>query len=312
MDKKKKPKIANSILDLIGNTPLVRLNKISAGCHAHVLGKLECLNPGGSVKDRLGLAMIESGEKDGTINKDTVLMEATSGNTGIGLAMAAAVKGYRLIIAMPETNPVERRRIMKGFGAELKVTPGAEGIYGSIAKIEELQKENPNSVFFKQFDHPANVQIHRKTTAEEIWNDTNGEVDMLVAGIGTGGTLTGVSEIIKKRKPGFQMIAVEPTESPILSGGKPGPHTIYGIGPPFIPSILNVKLIDEVFKVTGKEALDTTKKLIREEGIFAGISAGANVFAAVEIAKRPENKGKTIVAIICDPAERYLSTELFM
>ena len=304
-------KIANSILELIGNTPLVRLSKISKDCHALVVGKLECLNPGGSVKDRIGLSMVEAGEKNGVITKDSVLLEVTSGNTGIGLAIAAAVKGYRLIIVMTDNVSIERQKIIKGFGAEVVLTPAALRFEGALAKASELEREIPNCVFLKQFDNKDNPEIHRKTTAEEIWKDTNGEIDILVAGVGTGGTLTGVSEVIKQKKPGFQMIAVEPEESAVLSGGPPGSHKIYGIGVPFIPSILNLKLINEVFKVNEKQAVETAKRLMKEEGIFAGISAGANVFAAVEIAKRPENKGKTIVTIICDTAERYLSTVLF-
>jgi len=304
-------KIASNILELIGRTPLVRLNKLTEGCHAQVVGKLESMNPCHSVKDRIGLAMIEAGEKNGTIVKDTVLLEATSGNTGIALAFVCAVKGYRLILTMPETMSLERRNILKGFGAELVLTPGPLGMKGAISKVEELQKEIPNSYIVRQFDNPANPEIHRKTTAEEIWNDTNGEVDILVSGVGTGGTLTGVSEIIKQRKPEFKAIAVEPESSAVLSGGKAGPHKIQGIGAGFVPGVLNVKIIDEIIRVTNEQAIDTAKRLIKEEGILAGISAGANVYAALEVAKRPENKGKMIVTIICDTGERYLSTALY-
>lgn len=304
-------KIASSILDLIGNTPLVRINKLTKDCHAQVLGKLESQNPCHSVKDRIGLAMIEEGERQGIIKKGSVLMEATSGNTGIALAYISAVKGYRLILTMPETMSLERRNILKGFGAELVLTPGSAGMKGAIAKLEELEKETPNAVLVRQFENAANPEIHRKTTAEEIWRDTKGEIDIFVAGVGTGGTLTGVSEVLKKKKPGLISVAVEPEASPVLSGGKPGPHKIQGIGAGFVPAILNVKIFDEVFRVTNEQAVETSRRLMKEEGIFVGISAGANVYAALEIAKRPENKGKTIVTVLCDTAERYLSTILY-
>lgn len=306
-------KIANSVLELIGGTPLVRINKLtaSAGCVADVLGKLEAQNPCHSVKDRIGLAMIEEGEKQGIIKKGSVLLEATSGNTGIALACVSAVKGYRLILAMPDTMSIERRNILKGFGAELVLTPGSLGMKGAIAKVEELKNEIADSVIVKQFENAANPEIHRKTTAEEIWKDTNGEIDIFVAGVGTGGTITGVSEVLKKKKPGLISIAVEPDASPVLSGGKPGPHKIQGIGAGFIPGILNVKIIDEIIRVTNEQAIETAKRLMKEEGLFLGISGGANVFAAIEVAKRPENKGKVIVTILCDTAERYLSTLLF-
>ena len=307
----KAPRIANNILELIGKTPLVRLNKLTKDCHATVVVKLESMNPCHSVKDRIGLAMIEAGEKNGTITKGTVLLEATSGNTGIALAYVAAVKGYRLILTMPETMSIERRNILKGFGAELVLTPGPLGMKGAIAKVEEIQKETPNSLIVRQFDNPANPEIHRLTTAEEVWNDTNGEIDIFVSGVGTGGTITGVSEVIKPKKKGFQVIAVEPENSPVLSGGKPGPHKIQGIGAGFVPGVLNTKIIDEIFRVTNEQAIDTAKRLIKEEGILGGISAGANVYAALEVAKRPENKGKLIVTVICDTGERYLSTALY-
>lgn len=306
-----KKKIASSILELVGNTPLVRINKLTKGCYAEVIGKLESRNPCHSVKCRIGLAMIEEGEKQGIIKKDSVLVEATSGNTGIALAYVSAVKGYKLILTMPETMSIERRKILAGFGAQLVLTPGALGMKGAVSKMEELQKEMPNVVLVRQFDNIANPEIHRKTTAEEIWNDTQGEVDILVAGVGTGGTLTGVSEVIKKRKPTFLTVAVEPETSPVLSGGSPGPHKIQGIGAGFIPSVLNVKIIDEIIKVSSEQAVETARRLLKEEGLFVGISAGAAMYAALEVAKRPEHKGKMIVVILPDTAERYLSTVLY-
>ena len=311
MERTPPTRIVASILDLIGKTPLVRLNKLTKDCQAQVLVKLESFNPCYSVKDRIGLSMIEAGERNGTINKDTVLLEATSGNTGIALAFVAAVKGLRLIIGMPESYSVERRHLLKGFGAELVLTPGNLGLRGAITKMEEMQKEIPNSVILSQRDNPANPEIHRLTTAEEIWNDTNGEVDIFVAGVGTGGTITGVAEVIKPRRKGFQVIGIEPDASPVLSGGKAGPHKIQGIGAGFIPKILNFGIMDEIFRVTDDQAIETAKRLMREEGIMGGIASGANVYAALEVAKRPENKGKVIVTVICDTAERYLSTELY-
>lgn len=304
-------KIAKDITQLIGNTPLVRLNKVTEGCVAEVVAKLEFYNPLGSVKDRIGLAMIEAAEKAGKIKKDTVILEPTSGNTGIALAFVCAVKGYQLTLTMPETMSLERRALLRSFGANLVLTPGAEGMRGAIAKANELAKTDSKYFIPQQFDNPANPEIHRKTTAEEIWDDTDGKADILISGIGTGGTITGVSEVIKKRKPSFKAIAVEPKGSPVLSGGKPGPHKIQGIGAGFVPSILNTKVMDEVIQVDNDEAFAYAKRLIREEGILCGISSGAAVCAALQVAKRPENKGKLIVVIIPSTGERYLSTDLF-
>lgn len=305
-------KIANNITELIGNTPLVRLNKLSEGLSADIVLKLEFFNPLHSVKDRIGLAMIEAAEKAGKIVKGkTTLVEPTSGNTGIALAFVAAVKGYKLILTMPETMSLERRALLKAFGATLILTPGPEGMRGAIAKAKELAASDPNYFQPQQFDNPANPEIHRKTTAEEIWRDTDGKVDILISGIGTGGTLTGVAEVLKSRKPSFKAIAIEPKGSPVLSGGAPGPHKIQGIGAGFVPSILNTKLIDEIIQVDNDQAFAHAKRLIREEGILCGISSGAAVYAALEVAKRPENKGKLIVAIIPSTGERYLSTDLF-
>ena len=304
-------KVANSITDLIGNTPLVKLNKLTEGLEAEVLLKLEFFNPLSSVKDRIGLAMIEDAERKGLIKKDTVIIEPTSGNTGIALAFVCAARGYRLILTMPETFSLERRKLLKIFGAELVLTEGAKGMAGAVEKAEELLKQYPSTFMPQQFKNPANPEIHRKTTAEEIWKDTGGKADILVAGIGTGGSFTGISEVFKKRKPGFRSIAVEPADSPILSGRKPGPHKIQGIGPNFVPEVLNTKIIDEVIQVKHEDAGVTSRSLAKKEGILAGISAGANVWAAIQVAKRPENKGKTIVAIVPDTGERYLSTWLF-
>ncbi len=304
-------KIAKDITELIGHTPLVRLNKVTAGCLAEVVAKLEFYNPLGSVKDRIGLAMIEAAEKAGKIKKDTFILEPTSGNTGIALAFVCAVKGYKLTLTMPETMSLERRALLRSLGANLVLTPGPEGMKGAIAKANELAKSDPKYFIPQQFDNPANPEIHRKTTAEEIWNDTDGKVDFLISGIGTGGTITGVSEVIKKRKPSFKAIAVEPKGSPVLSGGAPGPHKIQGIGAGFVPSILNTKIMDEIIQVDNDEAFTYAKRLIREEGILCGISSGAAVCAALQVAKRPENKGKLIVVIIPSTGERYLSTDLF-
>ncbi|MFC1862027.1 cysteine synthase A [Chloroflexota bacterium] len=303
--------IARDPTELIGNTPLVRLNRITKGAKAEVVAKLESFNPLGSVKDRIGVAMIVNAEEEGLINKDTVIVEPTSGNTGIALAFVCAARGYRLILTMPDTMSIERRQLLSIFGAELVLTPGAEGMPGAVRKGEQLVAENPGYFMPQQFKNLANPEVHRLTTAEEIWRDTNGKVDILVSGVGTGGTVTGVSEVIKKRKPGFKAIAVEPVASPILSGGKPGPHKIQGIGAGFIPDMLRTDLIDEIIQVSNEDAGTIARRLAKEEGILAGISSGAAVWAAIEAAKREENKGKLIVVILPDTGERYLSTWLF-
>ena len=305
------PKIADNLTDLIGNTPLLRLNRITTGLGAEVVAKLESFNPGGSVKDRIGFAMIKDAEEKGLLNKDSVIIEPTSGNTGIALAFVAAVRGYRLILTMPDTMSIERRTLLKAYGAELVLTPGAKGMRGAIEKADELAAQTPNSFVPQQFKNPANPEIHRQTTAEEIWADTDGKVDILVSGVGTGGTLTGVGEVIKGRKPAFKVVAVEPLDSPVISGGAPGPHKIQGIGAGFVPDVLNTGIIDEVFKVKNEEAFATGQQLAKEEGLLVGISSGAAVFAALQIARRPENKGKLIVVILPDTGERYLSTALF-
>ena len=304
-------KIANDITELIGNTPLVRLNKLTRGLKAEVLAKLESFNPCSSVKDRIGLNMIEAAEKKGLIKENTVIIEPTSGNTGIALAFVCAAKGYKLLLTMPETMSLERRQLLASLGAELTLTPGPKGMSGAVKKAEELAAENPHYLLLQQFENPANPEIHRKTTAAEIWRDTDGKVDILVAGVGTGGTITGVTEVIKKKKPGFKAIAVEPADSPVLSGGTPGPHKIQGIGAGFVPGVLRMDLIDEIVKVTYDDAKHTAKRLAKEEGIVAGISSGAATWAALEIAKRAEHKNKMIVVVIPDTGERYLSTELF-
>jgi cysteine synthase A len=303
--------IAQDMTELVGRTPLVRLNRVARGCKAQVVAKLEFYNPCASVKDRIGLNMIAAAEKQGFIKGDTVIIEPTSGNTGIGLAFVCAVRGYRLILTMPESMSIERRKLLKGFGAELVLTPADKGMPGAIEKAGELAGEIPGSFMPQQFNNPANPEIHRKTTAQEIWNDTDGKVDIFLAGVGTGGTITGVSQVLKERKPGVLSVAVEPEASPVLSGGKPGKHKIQGIGAGFVPEILQADLIDEVFPVSNDQAFSMAKRLISEEGILCGISSGAIAHAAVEIARREDNDGKLIVFIVCDTAERYLSTELF-
>ena len=303
--------IAKNVIELVGNTPLVRLNRITEGVQAEIVAKLESFNPLSSVKDRIGMSMIIDLEEKGLIKDNTVIVEPTSGNTGIAMAFVCAARGYRLILTMPDTMSIERRQLLSVLGAELILTPGAEGMPGAVRKAEQLVAENANYILTHQFKNLANPEIHRVTTAEEIWRDTAGKVDILVSGVGTGGTITGIAEVIKKRKPGFQAIAVEPVDSPVLSGGKPGPHKIQGIGAGFIPDVLRTDLIDDIIKVSNENAGKTARRLAREEGILAGVSSGAAVWAAVEVAKKPENEGKLIVVILPDTGERYLSTWLF-
>ncbi len=303
--------IAENITQLIGNTPLVRLPRLGAGLKAELVAKLESFNPASSVKDRIGLAMIEAAERSGKIKKDTILLEPTSGNTGIGLAFVAAAKGYKLVLYMPETMSVERRKLLVALGAELVLTPGSEGMPGAIRRAQETAEKDPRYLVLQQFENPANPEVHRKTTAEEIWKDTDGRVDILVAGVGTGGTITGVAEVLKQRKPSFKAIAVEPAASPVLSGGKPGPHKIQGLGAGFVPKVFRREVVDEVLQVGHEEAGVLARRLAKEEGILGGISCGAALVGAIEVAKRPENEGKLIVVVLPDTGERYLSTWLF-
>jgi cysteine synthase len=309
--------IKQDITRCVGNTPLVKLRHVTAGCGATVAAKMENLNPLWSVKDRIGRAMIDAAERDGKVNKDTVFIEPTSGNTGIGLAYVCAARGYKLVVTLPESMSLERRRMLKALGAELVLTPAAEGMPGAIRKAEELLSQNKNYFMPQQFKNPANPEIHRKTTAEEIWKDTDGQVDIVVSGVGTGGTITGVGEVLKKRKPGVQMIAVEPTNSPVITQRKagqplkPGRHTIQGLGAGFIPDVLNVDIIDDVVQVQDEDAAEMTRQMAKQEGLMCGISSGAAAWAAIQVAKRPENKGKLIVVVLPDLGERYLSTKLF-
>ena len=304
-------RIAEDITKTIGNTPLVRLNRVTDGAKAIVAAKLEMRNPAGSVKDRIGVAMIEAAEREGKIRKDTVLLEPTSGNTGIGLAFAAAAKGYKLVLMMPDTMSIERRKLLAALGAQLVLTPGSEGIKGSIKKAEELAAQDKRYLILQQFENPANPEIHRKTTAEEIWRDTDGKIDVFVGGVGTGGTITGVAEVLKARKPSIRIVAVEPADSPVISGGKPGPHKIQGLGAGFIPKVLDTKILDETITVSNEDAGKDARRLTREEGILSGISCGGAVAAARVVAQRPENAGKLIVVILPDTGERYLTTWLF-
>lgn len=304
-------KIADNVTQLVGNTPLVRLNRIVGDIPAQIVAKLEYYNPAHSVKDRIGVSMIEAAERDGKIGPNTIIVEPTSGNTGIALAMVAAQRGYRLTLIMPESMSKERRKLLKAFGAELILTPGPGGMNAAIAKAEELAANDPNVFIPQQFENPANPEVHRRTTAEEIWNDTDGQVDILVAGIGTGGTITGVGEVLKARKPSVRVVAVEPAASPVLSGGQKGPHPIQGIGAGFVPEVLNTQIYDEVVTVTGDDAIHTARRMATEEGLLVGISSGAATWAAIQVGSRPENAGKLIVVIIPSFGERYLSTVLY-
>jgi cysteine synthase A len=305
-------KIYEDLTKTVGNTPLVRLNRVTMGLDATVVAKVEYFNPLGSVKDRIGVAMIEAAERAGHIRDDTVILEPTSGNTGIALAFVCAVRGYKLVLVMPETMSIERRKLLKALGADIVLTPGPQGMKGAIETVESMLARDPSYYYIpQQFRNPANPEIHRKTTAEEIWRDTDGKVDIVVAGVGTGGTITGIADLIKSRKPGFKAIAVEPAASPVLEGGSPGPHKIQGIGAGFIPDVLRLDLIDEIIPVTNEDAFSISRRLAREEGLVVGISCGAAAWAALKVAARPENKGKLIVVILPDTGERYLSTELF-
>ncbi len=304
-------RIYSNVTELVGNTPLVRINRLAEGVGATILGKLEFYNPAGSVKDRIGVAIIDAAEKSGELKPGGTIVEGTSGNTGIALAMAGAARGYKVIMTMPETMSKERRVILRAFGAEIVLTPGSEGMRGAIEKAQEIVANTPNSIWARQFDNEANPQIHRETTAEEVWNDTDGAVDIFVAGIGTGGTITGVGQVLKERKPGVQIVGVEPIDSPLLTQGKAGPHKIQGIGANFVPDVLDRDVYDEIIDVTLDDSLDIARRLATEEGIFTGISSGAIIWAALELAKRPENAGKTIVVVLPDSGERYLSSSLF-
>lgn len=304
-------RIFSDITKTVGNTPLVRLNRIADGLNAVVLAKVESFNPLSSVKDRIGVAMVEDAERRGILKKDSTIIEPTSGNTGVALAFVCAARGYRLILTMPETMSMERRQLLKILGAELVLTPGNEGMPGAVRKAEQLVQEIPNAVIPQQFNNPANPEAHRRTTAEEIWNDTDGEVDMVVAGIGTGGTITGIAEVLKERRKGFRAVGVEPESSPVLSGGRPGPHRIQGIGAGFVPQVLNTGILDEIIRVKDIDAGDTSRRLAKTEGILVGISGGAALWAGLQLAGRPENSGKTIVVILPDTGERYLTTWLF-
>ncbi|HTU11355.1 MAG TPA: cysteine synthase A [Allosphingosinicella sp.] len=305
-------RIYENIAQTFGNTPLVRLPRLARGLHADVLLKLESFNPAGSVKDRIGIAMIEAAERAGRLRPNTVILEPTSGNTGIALAFVAAAKGYPLVLVMPDTMTVERRNLLKAYGAQVVLTPGAEGMKGAVARANEIQQSDPAKYFIpQQFENPANPEIHRTTTAEEIWRDTDGAVDVFIAAVGTGGTVTGVGEVLKSRKPGARVVAVEPDASPVLSGGAPGPHKIQGTGAGFVPAVLNTKIYDEVIRVTDADAIATARRAAREEGVLVGISSGANIWAALQVAARPESAGKTIVTVAADTGERYLSHPVF-